>query len=95
MDFAGSVLVIVGIYLLTSAIKNRRPLELAQKVIKNPKAMKTIVQNSERGTPIKTMMENLDRVFKGIGVNASNHQQPNISQGLGITTDMSKIFSGQ
>ncbi len=47
MDTAGMVLVIIGIYLLTSAIKNRRPVELAQKVIKNPAAMKTIVQNAE------------------------------------------------
>lgn len=81
---------------LVTAFTNNYPYAANPAIMPMVKGFaETIVQNSERGTPIKTMMENLDRVFKGIGVNASNHQQPNISQGLGITTDMSKIFSGQ
>ena len=83
MDFAGSVLVIVGIYLLTSAIKNRRPLELAQKVIKNPKAMKTIVQNSDGYEPVMSGAPMLTLPVGSNPVSTGSSEQP--SQGADPT----------
>ena len=46
MDFAGSVIVLIGIYLITSSIKNRRPVETARKILSSPKNTAAIMRDS-------------------------------------------------
>lgn len=46
MDFAGSVIVLIGIYLIMSAIKNRRPVETARKILSSPKNTAAIMRDS-------------------------------------------------
>lgn len=54
MDTAGMVMVLIGIYLLTSAIKNRRPVELAKKIVANPAATKSLTQTAEGYEPTES-----------------------------------------
>ena len=54
MDTAGVVMILIGIYLLTSAIKNRRPIDTALAVIRNPAAMRSTVQSAEGYDPVVT-----------------------------------------
>lgn len=54
MDTAGLVMVLIGIYLLNSALKNRRPVELAKRIIANPKGAKTLTESAEGYEPVET-----------------------------------------
>ena len=54
MDTAGLVMILIGIYLLTSAIKNRRPIELAKRIIASPGSAKTLTQTAEGYEPVET-----------------------------------------
>lgn len=47
MDTAGLVMMLVGIYLLTSAIKNRRPVDTVKAVIANPAKAKEVVTGAD------------------------------------------------
>lgn len=65
MDTAGLVMVLIGIYLLTSAIKNRRPIELAKAVITNPTRTKTLTQSAEGYEPQSETETGPPRFFGG------------------------------
>lgn len=54
MDTAGLVMILIGIYLLTSAIKNRRPVELAKRIIARPGSAKTLTETAEGYEPVET-----------------------------------------
>lgn len=47
MDTAGTVMILLGIYLLTSAIKNRRPIELAKAIVASPRRARELVETAE------------------------------------------------
>lgn len=48
------MLIIVGIYLLTSAIKNRRPIETARAIIAKPSATKSTLASAEGYEAVQT-----------------------------------------
>lgn len=54
MDTAGVIAILIGVYLLTSAIKNRRPIELARRILTSPGKTKTLVNNAEGWTATST-----------------------------------------
>lgn len=54
MDTAGLVMVLIGIYLLTSAIKNRRPVELIKRIAASPGSAKSLTETAEGYTPLET-----------------------------------------
>lgn len=54
MDTAGVIAILIGVYLLTSAIKNRRPIELARRVLTNPAKASKLVKNAEGYTATST-----------------------------------------
>ena len=47
MDTAGMILILVGIYLLTSAVKNRRPIETARAIIRKPGTAKQTMRDAQ------------------------------------------------
>ena len=47
MDTAGMVMILIGIYLLTSAVKNRRPIETARAMIQKPGSAKSVLKNAD------------------------------------------------
>ena len=51
MDTAALVLILIGTYLLDSALKNRRPVELAKQVIQKPGSVRETLANAEGYTP--------------------------------------------
>lgn len=54
MDTAGMILILVGIYLLTSAVKNRRPIETARAIIRQPGKAKQLSKSAEGYTAKST-----------------------------------------
>lgn len=47
MDTAGLVMILVGIYLLDSAVKNRRPLETLRRIVADPGSIREAIENPE------------------------------------------------
>ena len=47
MDTAGLFLILIGIYFLDSAMKNRRPLETARRIIADPSGVREAMENPE------------------------------------------------
>lgn len=47
MDTAGLIMILIGIYLLDSAVKNRRPLQLAREIIEKPGSVREALQSAE------------------------------------------------
>ena len=54
MDTVGTVLILIGIYLLNSAVKNRRPVKLAQQIIANPRQAKSAAESAEGYVAVET-----------------------------------------